>query len=319
MRAILLACAVGFSIGATSAGAATFVFDESEFFPGGIGNPPLANTTSGNLQIPERIFGPGGVIISSGGLNFLVTARQTNGTGARVGPNNGVQSPSLFVPSIDLPFGSATDTDLSVQGVDFDPIVNGSLNGELDPNPLGVDAQFSPLASEENSLVVQDPGTTAFVNDFAPSSGNLGVLEFELLTANPVIIERLTFIDDVDARVFTSMNPGNNFISAPGTNEIGEIQIDASGTLPPLPGGGTPPDCDIGGGGSAGDNCVAGLSFTNIVIEQGESFVVAFDGSGGVLGFEVTEIPLPASAYMILGAFGMLSFVGWRRRRSAEA
>lgn len=316
-RAILLACAVGLTFGASAANAATFVFDESEFFPGGTGNPPLPNTTQGNLQISQRIFGPNGIIISSGGLDFLVTARQTNSSGQRVGANNGVQSPALFVPSIDLPFGSATDDDLEVLGVDFDPIVNGSLNGVLDPNPLGVNAQFEPLLSEENSLVVQNPGTTTFVNDFAPSGTNLGVLEFELLTANPVVVDRLTFIDDVDARVFTTDNPGGNFISGPGATEIGEIQIDASGTLPTLPGGGTPPDCDIGGGGSAGDNCVAGLRFTDIVIEQGDSFVVAFDGSGGVLGFEVTEIPLPASAYMVISAFGLLGWVGWRRRSAA--
>lgn len=306
-RVSALACC-GAALVAQPAAAVIFDFSIDEFgiSPDAAQNPVnriFSSSPTGN----QNIF-------QIGTVGFRVTARETNSGAGNPDP----ERPALFIPGIDLPpNGIATDSDLSVLGLDFEPIVNAALNGTELANPIGI-VNNQPVNSpatnnSHNSLVVQNPGTNDFVNDFAPGGSNLGVLEFELLTANPVVLNSITFIDDVDARVFTSDNPGSDFI--PSQTEIGEIQIDGIGseTLPP-----GAANCDVGGGGTVGDNCVAGLAFTDIVIEQGESFIVAFDGSGGVLGFDALEIPVPAALPLALTGLGALLFVG-RRRRSSDA
>lgn len=300
MRILGWVTAIGTGVLSTTALATTFDFSADEF--------GLSGITASNPQISNRIFGATtGTVITLDGIQFRVTARETNGSGV----SQGLERAALFIPDIDLPpNGSATDDDLDPLGIAFDVTINNALNGVLDPDPIGPFGS-DPVNNSANSMVVQNPGTNSFINDFAPPGSNLGILEFELLTANPVILERLSFIDDVDARTFVSTNPGTNPFGAFST-EIGDIQINQAGSVPQ-----GEPNCDIGGGNALGDNCVAGLQFNNIVVQQGQSFMVAFDGSGGTLGFEVTEIPLPPSAFMMLGAMGLLSFVGWRRRQAA--
>jgi hypothetical protein len=186
--------------------------------------------------------------------------------------------PMLYVPGVDT-----LDPDLVPTGRDFLPNL---ISGTLDPNPIWPGFASDPLGFSANSLAVQDPNFSQ-PNDLAANT----VLTWVLTSDLPVRLTRLTFVDDVDAIVRF-----DNTI-------IGDVVIDGAGS------GGGNVNCPANG-----DNCVAGLVFSDVVIQPGESFSVSFDGSGAVIGFEAIEIPLPAGLPLMLTGLAALGWLGWRKR-----
>ncbi|WP_285670006.1 hypothetical protein [Paralimibaculum aggregatum] len=262
----MAAVSAGVMWSAGPAGAVVFDFDYGEF-PDIPGQDVMDSPSSSRIGVIE-LLDPDGLSV-----RFGLSALQ--GTTAR--------DVTLFVPSLDSP---AQDPDLVPVAIDTDPIVNLALNGVEDINPL--------FNVSENSLVVQDSGSSV-PNDLAATT----LLTFTLLSDMPVRLDRLTFIDDVDATVIV------NGVA------WGEIEIDGvaggDGSCNPAP-----PST-----GTAGDNCVAGLAFTDAFIQPNQNFSVLFNGSGGVLGFEVVELPVPAALPMMLAGLAGLGLAARRRRRAA--
>jgi len=223
------------------------------------------------------IGGPVGVTsISAGGISFILS---TAGTGSA-----GTGEVSLFDPGIAAHL--TADPDMIPLGVDPDPFINTALSGVETTGPLiGFD-----FGSPKSLILQEDNGNNP--ETIPDDSGGGGTIIFTLAPgSDPVRLTRMSFVDDVDATV-----------SILGIGAVGEIDIGAiTGPC------GTEPD--------NGDNCVAGLDFTGGPSLVTSSFAVNFNGSGGVLGFEVApvqEVPLPAGLPMLVGALGLL---GWLRHR----
>jgi len=192
---------------------------------------------------------------------------------------------SLFDP--DNPVHLAADPDMDPVGEDPQPAINTAFQGVRDTGRLiGFDV------GSNDSLILQENNDAPGVPD---DSAGGGTITFTLAPgSSPVRLRRMTFVDDVDA-----------IVSILGIGPVGEIDIGA--TTGPC--GSEPVD---------GDNCVAGLDFTGGPATVTQSFSVAFDGSGGVLGFEVepvSEVPLPAGLPLLLTALGLF---GWLRHRGAR-
>jgi len=210
----------------------------------------------------------------------------------------------------------AADPDLAPLGIDDNP--------NIDPNNLGLPAvqlpqneligitigeengeqTVTPNASS-NSLLLQE--TNAFESggvDLPDDTGSGGsiVLTVAQTSPFPLRLDALTFVDDVDATVST--------IIGGVTTTIGEILIDG------------PNGASCGPDNTAGDNCGAGLDFTGVsdlltTLNQGDSIVVNFDGSGAFMGLGVTEVPVPPAVTLMLTGLAGLGIVARRRRKKA--
>lgn len=230
------------------------------------------------------VGGPVGVtgITSPAGIAFDLSA---SGVG-----NQGTGEVSLFDPSI--PSNLDADPDMIPLGRDNDPNVFPAKN------LIGVEDTGTLIGwdfGSPNSLILQEDNNAPGIPD---DSGGGGTMTFTLPAgADPVRLVRLSFVDDVDA-----------VVSVSGIGEVGEIDI-----------GATTPHCGDAqiNGDANGDNCVAGLDFTGGSVIITSSFSVEFNGSGGVLGFEVEEVrPVPLPAGLTLMLTGLAGF-GWLRRTKA--
>jgi len=235
------------------AGAVTFDFSDDEIsFAPGAPAPPI-----------DVDF------ISLAGITFSVAAFE----GATP------RDVTLFDPD-DGTFG---DADLDPLDIDPDPIITA---GVQDPSPIGAPGGSDPDSGTDAdaSLIVQNPNDPD-PNDLAADTR----IEFTLESNKPILLKRLSFVDDVNATI----------IDASGT--IGDIVVDGPDTAN---------DC-----ASNGDSCVAGLLLKSAQIAKGDSFSVDFDGSGGVIGFEAIAVPVPASLPLSVTALAGLIWMGRRRRR----
>jgi len=262
MRGRLMACAATAALmlgAANPAGAVVFDFspDEVSAFTG-------ASTGDGIFGVTE---------ISLGGIVFSVSASGGAGVASLYRPddnNDGIADAEGDT--------NDNDFDLAFFGIDTDPMI---VTGTEDSTPISPDTGF-----DDNSLIVQNDATGTTIND-EPQGGSL---TFTLTSAAKILLERLSFIDDVEATTSDGM-------------VIGDIIIDGPGV------GGSP----CGGGSVDGDGCVAGLLFSNVMLATGDSFTVSFNQSGGVIGFEAAVIPLPAGLPLMLTALGGLAWLRWRR------
>lgn len=222
----------------------------------------------------------------------------------------------LYVPSQDngdpdLEFGTTPnpidDDPIVATQFDINPgggVTNITLDGVEDTNPLLPGTNGIPMAID-HSLVVNGSGSTSVVNDLAANT----LITFELLTPGAhVQLTKMTFVDDVDVLVSVGGNPSGSTSSFSDLFGMpaGDIKIDGESG---------PGNCTVGS--TAGDSCVAGLSFNDSEIFTGESITVLFDGSGGVLGMEFVVLPVPGAAPMLATGLLLLGYAGYRRRRSS--
>jgi len=285
----------------SSAPAHAVVFDFSfdEFPELDFGGPMQDNSPANRIGLTQLSFG-GVVFTLSAELDPFGTPEAREVT--------------LFDYTVDAP-----NEDPDLQPLDFDDDPN-IVSGTEDPNPL---SPFGVNGIDEKSLVVQNPDSALNnePNDLAPPSDTFTRLFFTLDSETPIELVRLTFVDDVDATVLrdtpTDDEESLGEIIINGPRDMDDITtengIDCVG---PPPEGETDP-FDPAGTNTPGDNCVAGLLFANIVLNQGDTVIVQFDGSGAVLGFEVEIVPLPAALPLLLGGLGALGLVARRRRRAA--
>lgn len=280
VKTVALSTAVTLGLGIGSAEAVIFDFSFDEF-PEVSGATPVGD----RIGITQLIQGTGPNTVS-----FSLGALKIEGstiTNRTVG---------LYVPSVDT-----QDADLLPLAEDTMPNL---IFGTRDINPIWAgNGNFS-----DNSLILQEVDGSGNDRTQLDDEGNGSqlVLSFTNTSGRSIFLERLTFIDDVDAIVRL-----NDPIVG---RMIGDIEIDG------LPGSGGPNSEECTGPAGtgetrAGDNCVAGLTFGgNRLIGNNQSFYVTFNGSGGVLGFETAELPVPGALPLMIAALGGLGWVARRRK-----